>query len=457
MLNFNDIPTVGSIYFAGIGGISMSALAMLLKNKGYNVCGYDRTTSELTDKLEKNGIRVFYDTKESNLDGVSCALYTTALCADHPEILQIRKKGIPLYERAQLLGAIVKMYANSIGVAGTHGKSTTSGMLAYVYLEDKKYDPTVLVGAVLPEIDSTYRIGNDENIVFEACEYKDAFLNFFPKISVVLNVRLDHTDYFPDLEWLVSSFGKFISNTDKTGYSIVNLDSEGAVKAAQNYKGNLVTFSASGNRNADFYASNIVMNKGFAEFDAYKNGSYHMTVSLSVPGVHNISNALAVIACSDLCGISKKTVIAGIKRFKGVSRRFEYKGKFRGADVFDDYAHHPDEIKASLTAAKGMGYNRTVCVFQPHTFSRLHDLFDDFASSFTDCDLPVFADVYSARENNIYGTTSKQLAEKVSGSVYLDSFSEIEEYLEKNIHPGDLLIFMGAGNITELAKKITEK
>lgn len=457
MLHFNDIPTTGKIYFAGIGGISMSALAMLLKNRGFDVCGYDRAASDLTTELEKNGIKVYFDAEESNLDGVCCAFFTTALSAENPVMKQIQNKGIPLFERAQLLGAIVKMYPNSIGVAGTHGKSTTSGMLSYVFMEDKKYDPTVLVGAILPDINSTYKLGNDENIIFEACEYKDAFLSFFPRIAVILNVKLDHTDYFPNIERLLQSFNGFISNTGTTGYTVLNLDSENALNVVQGYKGTTITFSSSGNRNADFYAENIVINKGFATFDVYKKGDFFMEVSLSVPGLHNVSNALAVIACCDLCEVAKETVVRGIKRFKGVCRRFEGKGQFQGADVFDDYAHHPDEIRATLAAAKCMEYNRIVCVFQPHTFSRLHDLFDDFASSFSDCDLPIFADVYSARENNIYGITSEHLAKKVNKGVYLGSFDKIEAYLKTVIQPGDLLIFMGAGSITELAKKITRK
>lgn len=455
MLDFNTLPKTGKIYFAGIGGISMSALAMILKNKGFEVCGYDRTASELTAELEKNGIKIFYQTEESNLDGVSCAIYSAALHSDHPEIQQIEKKGIPLYKRAELLGAIARLYSNSIAVAGTHGKSTTSGMLSYIFMEDKKYDPTVLVGAVLPNINSTFRIGNDENFVFESCEYMDSFLSFFPRIAVVLNVHLDHTDYFPNLERLIESFKGFITNTGSSGYAVVNLDSDSAVKAAEGYTGTLITFSASGNQKANFYADNIVMNKGFATFDVYKDEKLHLSLTLSVPGLHNVSNALAAIACCDICGVEKGTVVSGLNRFRGVCRRFEYKGQFMGADVFDDYGHHPDEIKANLSAAKCMGYKRVICVFQPHTYSRLHDLFEDFASSFTDCDLPVFADVYSARENNIYGTTSLQLAEKVERGVYLGSFEKIEEYLKGELRPGDLLIFMGAGSITELAKKVT--
>lgn len=455
-MNFNDLPKIGKIYFAGIGGISMSALAMILKNKGFAVCGYDRTATELTRLLEKNGIQIFYETKESNLNGVSCAVYSAAFKPDHPEIQQIISKGIPLYKRAQLLGAIAQLYPNSIGIAGTHGKSTTSGMLSYIFMQSQKFDPTVLVGAVLPNINATFKLGTDSNFLFEACEYQDAFLSFFPRISVVLNVKLDHTDYFPNFECLVHSFKGFINNTQENGYSVINMDCEGAVKAAKGHTGNLITFSALGNSKSDFYAKNIVMNKGFATFDVFKKGCFLMTVALSVPGLHNVSNALAAIVCCDICGIDKGTIAEGIKNFKGVCRRFEYKGKFMGADVFDDYAHHPDEIKATLSTATGMGYKRVICVFQPHTFSRLHDLFSDFASSFSDCDISIFTDVYSARENNIFGTSSQQLAEKVPNGVYLDSFIKIKEYLRGFLRTGDLLVFMGAGNITELAKTIVK-
>jgi UDP-N-acetylmuramate--alanine ligase len=456
-LNFWDLPRYGKIYFAGIGGISMSALAMILKNKGFDVCGYDRAATPLTAQLEKNGVQIFYNTDASNLDGVSCAVYSAAFDPDHPEIKQIDDKGIPLYKRAQLLGAIARLYSNSIGVAGTHGKSTTSGMLSHVFMSNPSYDPTVLVGAVLPDINSTYKLGNDENFIFEACEYQDAFLSFFPRTAIVLNVKLDHTDYFPNLDRLIRSFKGFINNTGKDGCAIINLDSSGAVRAAEGYDGRLLTYSAFGNSNADYHAQNIVMSKGFATVDVYKNSSYHMRITLSIPGLHNVSNALAVVACCDLCGVPKETVISGIKAYRGVCRRFEYKGRFMGADVFDDYAHHPDEIRATLSAAKSMGYGRVISVFQPHTYSRLRDLFNDFASAFEDSDLPVFADVYSARENNVYGITSSNLADKVMGSVYLDSFIKIEEYLKNTLRSDDLLIFMGAGSITELASAVTRE
>ncbi|HAN21818.1 MAG TPA: UDP-N-acetylmuramate--L-alanine ligase [Clostridiales bacterium] len=456
-MNFNELPKTGKIYFVGIGGISMSALAMILKNKGFDVCGYDKTASEITFGLEKNGIEIFYQTEDKNLNGVSCTVYSAAFTPEHPEIQQIAKRNIPLYKRAQLLGAIAKLYPNSIGIAGTHGKSTTSGMLSYVFMNDKKYDPTVLVGAVLPNISSTFKLGSDENFIFEADEYKDSFLSFFPRIAVILNVKLDHTDYFPSFERLIQSFKGFVSNTGNSGYAVINHDSEGAIKAVSDYAGKLITFSSHGNRKATFYAENIIMNKGFATFDVYKSRAYYMSVTLSVPGLHNVSNALSVVACCDICGMNKESISSGIKSFKGVCRRFEFKGQFMGADVFDDYAHHPDEIRATLSAAKNMDYKRVISVFQPHTYSRLRDLFDDFAASFSDCDLPVFADIYSAREVNTYGITSEQLAVKVKSGIYLDSFLKIEEYLKCILCPGDLLIFMGAGNITELAKTVTKE
>jgi UDP-N-acetylmuramate--alanine ligase len=329
-LTLGDLPVNGKIYFAGIGGISMSALAMILYNKGYDVCGYDRTASALTAEMEKKGIRIFYETKESNLDGVSCAIYSAALKSDNPEIIQINKKGIPLYKRAELLGAIAREYANSVGVAGTHGKSTTSGMLSYIFMHGKTYDPTVIVGAVLPNINSTFRLGSDENFIFEADEYTDSFLSFFPHIAVVLNIKMDHTDYFPNYERYIQSFNKFINNTGSEGYTVINKECDGCTRGADDYSGTLITYSAGGDETADFYAKNVVLNKGFASFDVFKKGEFHMSVELSVPGTHNVANALAAIACCDLCGVDKETVSSGLKDFKGVRRRFEYKGQFRG-------------------------------------------------------------------------------------------------------------------------------
>lgn len=454
MLNFYDLPKDGTTYFAGIGGISMSALALILVNRGYKVSGHDKSRSQITEKLEENGIKIYYNTDIKNLEGVSCAVYSAALGQDHPEIVNIKNKGIPLYKRAQLLGAIANLYKNAVGIAGTHGKSTTSSMLAHVFMSQPTSDPTVLVGAVMKNIDSTFRLGRDDNFVFEACEYQDAFLSFFPKIGVILNVELDHTDYFPTMDRLVLSFKGFLKNIREGGYAVVNIDSPGARDCVEGYDRSVVTYSSAGNIKADYHAQNITLRKGYATFDVYKAEKYMTRISLSVPGLHNVSNAMATIACCDICNVDSKTISQGLMTFDGVKRRFEYKGLFKDAHVFDDYAHHPEEIKATLATAKSMGYKRVVSVFQPHTHARLHDLFDDFTKAFGDSDVTLIADVYAARESDLYKETSLDLAKRIEGSLYLDSFIKIEEYLKTILTPGDLLIFMGAGSITDLAQSV---
>ena len=453
-MNIYDLKAGSRLYFLGIGGISMSAIAMILSEKGFTVSGYDRAPSEVTAKLEKNGITVYYDFDVTQLNDYDIVIYSAAFGADHPIMIQTVATGITLYSRAEILGALAKLYKNSVAVAGTHGKSTTSGMLGHVFLNAVGCDPTVVVGAVMRDVGSTYRIGKDDNFIFEACEYKDSFLSFFPKIAVMLNVSLDHTDYFSGIEHMRSSFAQYLSNTGADGYAVYNYDCENCILSAKNYKGTHITFSANGNPDAKYIAKNVIFNCGFASFDVYKDGSFYLSLKLSAPGEHNISNALAAIAVSDLCGLSKEDIVKGIVSFAGVGRRFEYKGSFCGADVYDDYAHHPDEIKVTLSAAKGIANGRVVCVFQPHNYSRLRDLFDEFTKSFDDADLLILCPLYAAREACGNEVSSELLAKKINGALYIETFDEVKKYLADNLNAGDLLLIMGAGDIAKLANSI---
>lgn len=453
-MNLNELPKGAKIYFLGIGGISMSAIAMILKGKGYDISGYDRTKSDVTDRLEKNGIKVFDNFDESHLEGVTHAVFSAAFLPEHPLMQAIKSKGIKLFSRAEILGSIASMYKNSVAVAGTHGKSTTSGMLAHIFLNAKGCDPTSVVGAVMRDVGSTYRIGTDDNFLFEACEYKDSFLSFYPNIAVILNISLDHTDYFKDIEDIKKSFAKFASNTGKNGCTVFNLDCRNCKDALKNYEGRKITFSENGNENADYYAKNIEMIGGYASFDVYKDKEFFLSVKLSEPGRHNVSNSLAAIAVCDICGISKEDIVKGIVSFSGVGRRFEYKGSFCGADVYDDYAHHPDEIKATLAAAKSVAKGRVICVFQPHNYSRLRDLYADFKTSFSDADLLVLCPLFAAREACGTEVSSKMLSEELDNSVYFDTFDEIKDYLKTVLRDGDLLMIMGAGDISKLANSI---
>ncbi len=454
-MDINNISHNGNIYFVGIGGISMSSLAEILHKKGYRVSGYDCCSSPATDRLKSIGIPVYHQTEKEHFENVTVAIVTAAVHEDNPEMIELRSRGIPCYSRAELLGALGSKYANSIAVAGTHGKSTTTGMLSDIFTTAKNADPTILVGAVVPELGSTFRLGSDENFIYEACEYTDSFLSFYPHIAAVLNLELDHTDYFPDIEALENSFSKFINNAGENGIAVVNIDSPHTMKAAERCVPKVITYSPSGNSNADYYVKDLVFDHGFARYKIMHNCAVLTEVALSVPGEHNVADSLCAAVCADLSGIEAEDIAAGLKMFKGVSRRFELKGTLNGAPVFDDYAHHPDEIKATLSAAKMMEYERVITVFQPHTYSRLHDLFDDFAASFENSDITVFAEIFSAsREKDVYGISSKDLADKVKGSVYFPAFAEIEEYLQKEVRAGDIVIVMGAGDVTKISKDL---
>lgn len=453
-MNINELKLDSELYFLGIGGISMSAIAMILAGKGYSVSGYDRTLNEVTDKLEANGIKVYDNFDPVQLESCGGVIYSAAFGSDHPVMQEVLKSGKRLYSRAEVLGALANLYNNSVAVAGTHGKSTTSGMLGHVLLNAVGCDPTVVVGAVMRDVGSTYRIGKDDNFVFEACEYKDSFLSFFPKIAVVLNIKLDHTDYFTGIEHMRSSFTQYMNNTGKDGYSIYNLDCENCVLAAEKYVGTHITFSANGNENATYCAKNVSMHNGFATYDVYRRGEFFVSLKLSAPGEHNIANSLAVVAVCDIIGIGKEDIVKGLYSYAGVGRRFEYKGSFCGADVYDDYAHHPDEIKVTLSAAKAISRGRVICVFQPHNYSRLKDLFSEFKTSFGDSDLLILCPLYAAREACGTEVSSKMLAEQIENALYFETFAEIKEYLKSELQSGDLLMIMGAGDISKLANSI---
>lgn len=453
-MKISDLTLDSGLYFLGIGGISMSAIAMILAEKGYTISGYDRTLGEVTDKLTKCGISVYDEFDQKQLDNCGAVIYSAAFGEDHPIMKEVLKSGKPLYSRADVLGALAMLYTNSIAVAGTHGKSTTSGMLGHILLNSVGCDPTVVVGAVMRDVGSTYRIGHDENFVFEACEYKDSFLSFFPKIAVVLNISLDHTDYFTGIEHMRDSFTQYMNNSGSDGYAVYNLDCENCILASKNYIGNKITFSAEGNENANYYAKNVKIINGFASFDLYKSGEFFVSLKLSAPGEHNVSNALAAVAACDLIGISKEDIVKGIVSYAGVGRRFEYKGSYCGADVYDDYAHHPDEIKVTLSAAKGIATGRVICVFQPHNYSRLRDLFEEFQYSFDDADMLILCPLYAAREACGDEVSSKLLAEKISGAKYFETFDEIKAFLKDVLNDGDLLLIMGAGDIAKLANSI---
>ncbi len=441
--------TSEKILVLGIGGVSMSAIALMLSRQGYQVIGYDSTRGTFTKIVEENGIRVFYDENEIDTSGVVCATYTAAIKEDSPLILSLRENGIECIVRAEFLGDIMKNFKSRVGISGTHGKSTVSGMISTIFMEAER-DPTVMIGAGLKGLQGGFRAGGDDDYVFEACEYRDSFLSFSPTISVVLNVELDHTDYFKSLEQMMCSFVSFMNIAHKNGgVAVVNFDNENAKTCAERLEGEVVSYSTS-DPSCDVVAKNITENRGKTSFDVYIKNEFFTHVDLSVVGEFQVGNALAASAVSYLAGIDASVVSSALSGYTGVARRFEYRKTYNGAEIRDDYAHHPDEIRATLAAAEKIGFKRVFVVYQPHTYTRTHDLFDDFALAFDKCHEVVFADIYAAREKNAFGITSKHLADACPSGKYVGDFSAISDYMRGVLTDGDLLIIMGAGDIINL-------
>ena len=438
------------MHFIGIGGISMSGLAEILLGAGFKISGSDSKESELTDHLTALGARVDYpQTAENITNDIDVIVYTAAIREDNPELQAAKASGKPMMTRAQLLGQIMANYENSIAVSGTHGKTTTTSMISQILLETNEI-PTISVGGILEAIHSNVHVGNSARFITEACEYTNSFHEFYPKFNIILNVEADHLDFFKDLEDVRRSFRRFAENTSDKGVLIINKDIENWEFFTSGLGCKSITYSVE-DSTADMTASDISYENGCASFTPVFNGKPLAPVSLSVPGVHNISNALSAIALCLEMGVNYDCILSGLKKFGGADRRFQFKGKFKGATVIDDYAHHPTEISASLAAAKNFDYNRLVVCFQSHTYTRTLSFLDEFAAALSAADLVILPDIYPAREKDIYGVSSKDIAirlEKLGCEVhYLPTFDECEKFLSKNIMHNDLLITMGAGDV----------
>lgn len=448
------------VHFIGIGGISMSGLAEILLGRGFTISGSDRESSDLTKHLEALGATVNYPQAAANIvDDIDLIVYTAAIHEDNPEFAAAKASGKPMLTRAELLGEIMENYARSIAVAGTHGKTTTTSMVSQILLETTS-DPTISVGGILDAIGSNVHVGDSDVFVTEACEYTNSYHSFFPKYNIILNIEADHLDFFKNLENYRASFKKFAGNTSDDGILIINKDIDDVEYFTEGLKCQVITYSF--DKDADIYPTDITYNeKGFASFTPVFNGKAYDRISLNVPGDHNISNSLAAIALSIEMGIPYDCIKTGLAKFGGAHRRFELKGTYKGATVIDDYAHHPTEIAASLAAASNYPHNRVVVCFQPHTYTRTLSFLDDFATALSKADLVLLADIYAAREPDIYGVSSKDIAdriEKLGTEVhYLGSFDACEEFLQKNLVNNDLLITMGAGNVYLVGEHLLQK
>ena len=445
------------IHFIGIGGISMSGLAEILLEKGFTISGSDLRRTPVTEHLESLGVKISYEQTASNIQpGMDLIVFTAAVHADNPEYRAALSSGTEIMDRATLLGQIMSHYANSIAVSGTHGKTTTTSMLSHIFIAAEK-DPTVTVGGVLKGIHGNIRLGHSENFIAEACEYTNSFLKFDPHVELILNIDKDHLDFFKDLDDIRNSFHLFAQKLNGEDILIINGEIPDLEAITGDLPCRIITFALSGDM--DYTAENIVFNEyGNASFDVIRRGEFLSRVQLQIPGLHNVSNALAAIATSDELGIPMTAVQEGLDHFTGTDRRFEHKGTVNGIKIIDDYAHHPTEISATLEAAKKYPHHSIWCVFQPHTYSRTLKLKKEFAEALSIADHVVLAKIYAAREEDPGTISSGEiralLEEMGCDAYYFDTFEAIKKFLLKKCVNGDLLITMGAGNVVNIAEDL---
>jgi UDP-N-acetylmuramate--alanine ligase len=448
-----------SIFFVGVGGINMSSLAHVSLVGGMKVGGSDRVRSHLTERLEREGVEILYSHDEKNLDGYEALVYTVAISEDNPEYVRAMREGIPCISRADYMGYLMMAYSRRIGVSGMHGKSTCTSMCASVLI-GADADPTVLSGAELSIMGGAYRVGESAKdfFLFEACEYMDSFLDFNPNIAVVLNIEMDHVDYFKSMEHIKRSYRSFASIAGQDGCVVANADDEEVRMALSGISPRVVSFGIEC-ESADVRAANIECKKGRYSFDIISKGETVCRAELSVSGYHNIYNALATAAVALECGLDGEQIKSGLKAFAGAARRMEYKGECGGVPIYDDYAHHPTEIRATLEGAKRMVEDggRLWCVFQSHTYSRTAALLDGFAESLSIADRVLVCDIYAAREENIYGVSPEKLAALIDGARAVHGFDEPAEILKRELKNGDVAIIMGAGDVWKVFERLDLK
>lgn len=428
------------VHLVGIGGVSMRPLGLVLQDMGVLVTGSDMNASVSTDELLAHGIQVRIGHSAENIRGADCIIRTAAAHNDNPEIAAARAAGIPVFERAQAWGVIMQTYKNAICVSGTHGKTTTTSMLTHILLE-AGWDPTVMIGGYLPILQAGHRVGQGNSIVLESCEYCDSFLNFFPSMAIVLNIEADHLDYFPDLTAIELSFRRFAQLVPQGGSILANGDDKNTMDALSGLPLTTFGLGPANQIHGESYTAD------WRDFDVICGGKTYCALHLNVYGRHNACNAIAAAAAAWTLGIPGDAVARGLESFRGAGRRLEYKGNFNGADIYDDYAHHPGELHATIAAVRSMGYRRIIMAFQPHTYTRTAALFEDFVRELRTVDQVVLAEIYAARERNLSGISSRDLASQISGAVYFETLPEVTTYLRRIAEPDDVILTVGAGDI----------
>ena len=444
-----------SIYFIGIGGISMSGLAELMLEKNIKVIGSDRNTNSSIEKLIKNGAKVHIGHKASNIEKVDLVVYTAAISQDNVELLEAKHLNIPTFERSEFLGIVMEDYKYNICIAGTHGKTTTTSMISSIFIKDEK-DPTIMVGGELDLISGNMKIGNSDYLIAESCEYRNSFLKFHPYLAVITNIESDHLDYFKDIDQILNSFNDFASLIPEDGGLVINAEDPNSRKIIKSFPGNLITF---GLKSGDVHANSILFNdSGFPNFDVIYKNEFYINISLNAGGFHNIVNSLAAVATSIFFNIDKLSIVQGLKQFKSPHRRFQCIGEINGIKVIDDYSHHPTEISAVISTLKNMEVSEIYMVFQPHTYTRTKSLYDDFCICFNGLNNLhlIITDIYAAREKDTGDINSKMLVDSIKKEcldvVYIKDFKDIVEFLYKKSKKNDLVITVGAGDVNKIGE-----
>ena len=459
MPKIENIKKHKKIHMIGIGGISMSGIAAILTNWGFHVTGSDWKQSEVTDKLISMGIKVSIGHNLEDVANSDIVVYSAAIKKDDIEMVEAHKLNIPTIERADFLGEITRCFKDTICISGTHGKTTTTSMVSLCFIEALK-DPSIQVGAFLKQLDGNYKVGDSEHFIIEACEYVESFLKFSPKAEIILNIDNDHLDYFKTFENIKKAFVKYVKLLPENGVLVINGDDNNCLDLQKYTKCNTITYGLN-NKNVNFYADNISFdNDGFPKFDVYKNNKTFGKIKLSVPGIHNVSNALACLSLCDYYNIDFKYMETALKKFTGAHRRFEFKGKINGASIYDDYGHHPTEIAATANSLKNKKYNKSWVIFQPHTYSRTTTLLDDFANVLSNFDNIIVLDIYAARESNTYNISSKDLTDKINSlgksAMYISNFDDCVSYVKKSVTENDIVLTLGAGTVTQIGDMLLQ-
>ena len=439
-------------HLVGIGGVSMSPLAEVLQGEGLNISGSDMQESPAVEHLRSLGIPVVIGHLPESVEGKDLVIRTAAVHDNNPEIAAAHRLGIPVFERAQAWGSIMRRYKDALCISGTHGKTTTTSMCTHIAMA-ARIDPTVMIGGTLPILGTGHRVGKGKTIILESCEYCNSFLSFYPTVAVILNIEADHLDFFIDLEDVEHSFRAFADLVPPGGTVLANGEDKNTMDALAGKKG-VRTF---GLHEGDFHAENLTWDHGFPSFDVVQDGKPAVHITLQVPGEHNVKNAIAAAAAALILGLPAQAIAQGLKDFRGAGRRFEYKGEVKGATVYDDYAHHPGELKALLDTAAKLDYKRVICAFQPHTYTRTKALFSEFAEVLQHADVTFLAEIFAAREKNEVGISSQDLAAAIPGAKAAKDFAQLPDWLYDLARPGDLILTVGAGDVYTVGEELVRR